>query len=486
MSTATKNFSFNQSSQGLPYTANGGSWAWNAGGGALLSAIIGTGDDSGNDSNAGNGNLQAQRDGRNRTDGTPYWEWSGTWEDLGVPSGSTVTAVNLDYDWKCSVYSTGASSTYGPAELRDSGGSLLATISTSGSFTSTTSWATKAGTNQTGLSQASNTSIKLRIGAKPCTGNSINGQVILLFDWVTVTITYSASTTYTASGSGGASSGGGAGISRTLACTPAASGGRADISTGGAASVSRTGAWTPAGGVSSGGTATATFEAGISVYTCIGSGGLTAGGSAGIARTGCHTAGGGAQLAGSALVATTRDSVGTGGATVSGAGAFSGVHIVLGSGGVLTAGQADISRTVVVVPSGGIVAGGSAASQKLTEFTVSGSGGTTLAGGADVTRETAWTPLGGASAGGSALLERATVVVGSGGISVAGSAYSYVQRIIRPPLKATLGGSGVSSVTIASGATAATIASGRTRVSVTSNVTGAVLADSQTFIEDAP
>jgi len=40
------------------------------------------------------GALKARILGRNKAD-TDYWEWTGTWEDLGVPTGATVTNVQL-------------------------------------------------------------------------------------------------------------------------------------------------------------------------------------------------------------------------------------------------------------------------------------------------------------------------------------------------------------------------------------------------------
>lgn len=66
-----------------------------------------------------------------------YWEWSGTWEDLGVPSGKIVT--NLDgshlYRWDQNknrnvAQFLGTETGSGPFELRDSGGTLIDTITT--------------------------------------------------------------------------------------------------------------------------------------------------------------------------------------------------------------------------------------------------------------------------------------------------------------------------------------------------------------------
>lgn len=191
MATVTKQFNFGTFAGGLD--AQG--WVFNAGGGTgLTSGIVslsgGGGGDSPNDPETGEFAFQVQRSGKSLTNGTPYIEWSGTYEDLGVPAGATVTAIDLDYDWRCSQYTTGASSTTGPAELRDSAATLRGTFSTSLAFTATTSWATRGGTNLTGLTDASATSIKLRIGTKPNTGSSTSAAVLLYTDWVVVTVTY--------------------------------------------------------------------------------------------------------------------------------------------------------------------------------------------------------------------------------------------------------------------------------------------------------
>ncbi len=190
MAVVTKKFSFNVDLE---------NWAFTIGGATGMAGTRDTTEDATNDINAGTGVIQARRTGKNLTNGTSYWEWGNgtlTWEDLGVPAGCTVTAVNLDFDWKCSEYTTGANtSSYGPAELRNStGATVTGTFSVSATFGATSAWATRAGTQITGLSQASNTAIRLRIGAKPNTGNSVSAAVTLRQDWVVVTITYTPAT----------------------------------------------------------------------------------------------------------------------------------------------------------------------------------------------------------------------------------------------------------------------------------------------------
>lgn len=189
----TKQFSFNATIE---------SWAFNAGGGSSIAGGRDTTEDATNDSNAGTGTLQARRTGKNKSDGTPYLEWGNgslTWQDLGVPAGAIVTAVDLDYDYKCSEYTTGAASTVGAAELRDGAGTTLRkTFSTSQGISSTGAWPSGVpkvdGTNQTGLTDASNTAIRLRIGINPKTGNSSSAAVTIRVDWIIVTITYQIST----------------------------------------------------------------------------------------------------------------------------------------------------------------------------------------------------------------------------------------------------------------------------------------------------
>lgn len=167
-----------------------GAWVATAGGATgLTQAFEGTG-------------LWGTRIGKNLSNGTPYWEWTGVFNELpdstgegklSIPAGATITAINFDYDWNCLVYSTGAASTVGPAELRDEAGALLKTFSTSQSFSSTTEIATKAGTNQTGLSLPVASKIKLRVGQKPNTGSNNKAEVQAQIRAFVITIIYETS-----------------------------------------------------------------------------------------------------------------------------------------------------------------------------------------------------------------------------------------------------------------------------------------------------
>ena len=141
------------------------------------------------------GSLKARISGRNKN-GQAYWEWSGTWENLGVPSGATVTAVRLNgCSTRCTEYSTGANSSVGPYDIWDSAGTtLIATIWSGRSVTGTEgSWDnTGAQSDQTVSStyEASNTSIKIRLHDDLRTANDANAAVTTHDDQVELVITY--------------------------------------------------------------------------------------------------------------------------------------------------------------------------------------------------------------------------------------------------------------------------------------------------------
>lgn len=132
--------------------------------------------------------FQTNVSGRNKTTsgGDNYMYWQGTWEDLGVSSGQTVTSVIMDYNWWCSVFSTGDYWNHGQAELRSSDGStLIGTFSAQSSQgTGTTSSATESGSSVTVTSsyQASTTTIRLYIWDEMDNGNNSSAQVKLNWD----------------------------------------------------------------------------------------------------------------------------------------------------------------------------------------------------------------------------------------------------------------------------------------------------------------
>lgn len=190
MSTLEKQFGFNGATQSQKRDEE--RWAPNNGaatGIGLYDNASGT--DSPNDPGAEGHMLAIEREGENKTDGAPYWEWTGKYEQMGLPANATITAINLNYDYRCDTYATGAASTVGPTELRSEAGALIGTFSTSDAYSATNaSWTTKAGTQIAGLSHAASLKIKLRLNALPKTGASASADNRMLLDWCVLTITY--------------------------------------------------------------------------------------------------------------------------------------------------------------------------------------------------------------------------------------------------------------------------------------------------------
>jgi len=185
VSTTVKRFNFNTDLE---------NWVFDAGGGSGLTATRNTSENSPNDTEPGTGNLQVNRYGRNKANGSPVWNWGATglltWEDLGVPAGDVVTAVNLAYDWCCSEYNVGVTSDMGSAQLRTGGGTLRGNFSVIENYSSTTSWATKPGNALGPFTDPSNTAVWLQIWDNPKTGNDAAASVTARIDWIVVTITH--------------------------------------------------------------------------------------------------------------------------------------------------------------------------------------------------------------------------------------------------------------------------------------------------------
>lgn len=192
MATLAKTFNFPDATG----TSEGGTWTATAG--ANTAGSIVSGDDQ---AGLGGDCLQLSMTGKNHSS-TSYWQWAGLWTDLDATlSGATITAVQVDYYWRCSTYTTGAASTVGGTSdgLYDSGGTLQAanTIAAS-SYSATTLWTggtahktDSALTVPSGL-QAASSSIQLRLYAALATGSSTSAVNTLHQDTVTVTITYTA------------------------------------------------------------------------------------------------------------------------------------------------------------------------------------------------------------------------------------------------------------------------------------------------------
>lgn len=118
--------------------------------------------------------------GRNDNNITRYIEWSGTWEDLGVTPGDTVSTVQmLDLDTKLLTDTNCSNFIFGPFELRDSIDTLVATLWTGrqtdtaeGSFTAEGAQSAQS----VGSLSASDSTIHLRIVGLTQVGNS-NGSI---------------------------------------------------------------------------------------------------------------------------------------------------------------------------------------------------------------------------------------------------------------------------------------------------------------------
>jgi hypothetical protein len=94
---------------------------------------------------------------------TDYADWYGTFEDLGVPSGTTVTGITLT-SVRTKIVEVGTSGAVGvgPFYLSEPDGTNIATLwAGRSSSTNETSWTTSSGTEQT-ISLPSNTSIRLQ------------------------------------------------------------------------------------------------------------------------------------------------------------------------------------------------------------------------------------------------------------------------------------------------------------------------------------
>lgn len=137
------------------------------------------------------GALKARVLGRNATNAN-YWEWTGTWEALGVPAGATVTAIQLTSGWtRVTEYNVGAASTIGPYTLRNASGTTTGTL-WSGRTASGTDAGTAIGsqTAVSGLSDSSDTTIKIRLEDTLKTANNASAAVTAYDDQVNLTITY--------------------------------------------------------------------------------------------------------------------------------------------------------------------------------------------------------------------------------------------------------------------------------------------------------
>lgn len=179
-----KNFGFNSDSDGWIFTSGG---TGQTSGWTNADGVLGVG-------------AITQRSTASAETSNNYWEWSGTWEDLGVPAGAVITDIAAPkYSYKVSEF-TAASSTSnaGTLELRDALGNLrFNIISGTSTFSGTTGWLTRTGVRNAGLNYSSNDSIKLRLNSSLVTNTG--GAITLRHDDVQFEIWYSIPTTVTTS-----------------------------------------------------------------------------------------------------------------------------------------------------------------------------------------------------------------------------------------------------------------------------------------------
>jgi hypothetical protein len=175
--TVSKTWSFDTTAEGFAATVESASTA------AYASGV-------GNPAGA----LSTEMSARNRTNDN-YWEWTGTFEDMGVPAGATVSGIQLTGGFtRCTDFVNGDTSTAGPWELRDAVGTVvLATLYTGRTFAAVDgAWVSATGADQTLADLASNTTVRLRLNNQLSTINDATTLVRLYDDQVTVQITYTA------------------------------------------------------------------------------------------------------------------------------------------------------------------------------------------------------------------------------------------------------------------------------------------------------
>ena len=181
---------------GTNYDFNTGLMAWSYGTvSGTSTGTRSTTQESTNDSVAGTGSLATRDTGKNQSN-VNFWEFGTvgtyTWESIGIPAGSQVTQVVGAYDWRCSEYATGASSSTRELVLETGPGVVRGTVvAGTASYTGTTAWATRTGT-LSGLTDASSTTLRFRVRNAVNTGNSSSAANTLNQDWVQLTITYQA------------------------------------------------------------------------------------------------------------------------------------------------------------------------------------------------------------------------------------------------------------------------------------------------------
>jgi hypothetical protein len=187
MATVTKTFAFLSDTEGyvaVPSSSNI-EMAWDA---------------TGNPS----GSLRAFTSAKGQGATLNYWQYEGTWESLGVPSGATVTAIRLlSASTRCVSRSSHAQTTIiGPYEVRDTSESLIGTLWAGRTATSAEATWTATGA-QSSISvpsgqQPSNSTIRIRLSDTIATGGGGGTPSVALHDdQVSLEVTYTPLVTAT-------------------------------------------------------------------------------------------------------------------------------------------------------------------------------------------------------------------------------------------------------------------------------------------------
>jgi hypothetical protein len=174
MAATTKTFAFASNTEGWARTGSG------------------TGGHSSADGNPA-GSLFHAASGRNTT-AAGVWEWTGTFEDLGVPPGDTVTGYQAAaFDHRAAVWDVVGYANIGPFTVNDGANrSLVAQVA----YSSQTSWATASSAGQiTGLNLPSTTTITLTVEYDQRTGNNNAAAVEVRLDNIALTVSHDAAPT---------------------------------------------------------------------------------------------------------------------------------------------------------------------------------------------------------------------------------------------------------------------------------------------------
>lgn len=154
------------------------------------------------DSTIGNpaGSLKITRAGKNLVPSQSYWQWTGTWNALGVPFGAVVTHVSLGGAWnRVSEFTNGTGVQVGPYDIRNSAGELLATLWSGRTASGTDAGTVIAEQPEFPIPEISgnyNDEIKLRLYNTIGTLNPANPSVSINDDQISLNITYMPSTEF--------------------------------------------------------------------------------------------------------------------------------------------------------------------------------------------------------------------------------------------------------------------------------------------------